>query len=114
MPSSTRKLQSWTDQRIERELREFLVGRDEWPSYRDFQRAGRKVLRDAVTQLGGACHWARRLGVTYVERKPGYPFAGRMTASAGSSASSCVAALLAAPNRIRAIRTQAAAGRRRP
>jgi len=73
MPSSTRKLQSWTDQRIERELREFLVGRDEWPSYRDFQRAGRKVLRDAVTQLGGACHWARRLGVTYVERKPGYP-----------------------------------------
>lgn len=72
MPRSARKPQHWTDQSVERELRDFLAGRQEWPSYRDFQRAGQKPLRDAATRLGGARHWAHRLGVTYVERKPGY------------------------------------------
>jgi hypothetical protein len=45
---------------------------DEWPPYADFVRAGRKRLRDVVTHHGGASRWAKRMGVPYVERKPGY------------------------------------------
>jgi ribosomal protein L13E len=63
---------SWTPERIEADLREFLSEKDEWPSYREFARAGRKRLRDEVTRLGGAEAWARRLGVAYPHRRPGY------------------------------------------
>jgi hypothetical protein len=70
MPSRVRG--NWTSARIERELRRFLAGRTEWPSYRDFQRAGRKSLRDAVTDCGGAETWAERVGVAYPVRRPGY------------------------------------------
>ena len=63
---------NWSEERVAEELREFLAGRSEWPSYRDFQRQGKKALRDAVTRLGGAPLWAERLGVAYVERPPGY------------------------------------------
>jgi hypothetical protein len=62
----------WSEERVAEELQEFLGGRSEWPSYRDFQRQGKKALRDAVTRLGGARLWAGRLGVAYVERSPGY------------------------------------------
>lgn len=72
MPRKAQAQRTWTEQTVESALREFLAGRDEWPSYRDFQRSGHRALRDAVTRLGGARHWARRLGVTYVQRKPGY------------------------------------------
>jgi hypothetical protein len=53
-------------------LSEFLADAREWPSYRDFQRAGKKGLRDRVTHYGGARHWARKLGLAYPERSPGY------------------------------------------
>jgi hypothetical protein len=62
----------WTQARICRELEEFLRGATEWPSYRDFQRAGRQKLRDEVTRTGGPRLWAKRLGLPYPERKPGY------------------------------------------
>jgi hypothetical protein len=62
----------WTEARIRRELQEFLEGATEWPSYRDFQRAGRQNLRNQVTGAGGARLWAKRLGLPYPERKPGY------------------------------------------
>ena len=62
----------WSDERIRDELRPFLEGLAEWPSYRDFQRAGLKALRDSITRRGGARRWAREMGVTYVERRPGY------------------------------------------
>ena len=58
--------------RIRRELEEFLQGATEWPSYRDFQRAGRQKLRDEVTKSGGLRVWAKRLELPYPERKPGY------------------------------------------
>jgi hypothetical protein len=35
-------------------------------------RGGRKTLRDAVTHMGGARKWARRIGIRYPERRPGY------------------------------------------
>lgn len=63
---------SLTDDRIRQELREFLAGRDEWPTYREFQRAGLKALRDSITMRGGASHWAKELGVRYVRHPPGY------------------------------------------
>jgi len=62
----------WSDERIARELRAFLTDRSEWPSYRDFQRAGRRTLRDAVTNAGGARRWADKVGVVFVERPPGH------------------------------------------
>jgi hypothetical protein len=68
-----RAANAWTPERVEAELREFLDGKDEWPSYRDFVRAGRKRLRDETTRLGGAEAWARRIGVAYPRRLPGYP-----------------------------------------
>jgi hypothetical protein len=62
----------WTEARIRNELKDFLQGAPEWPSYRDFQRAGRQELRDEVTRSGGARLWAKRLKLAYSERKPGY------------------------------------------
>ncbi len=71
-PKRNRSKPAWTDEHIRRQLEEFLEGATEWPSYRDFQRAGRQKLRDEVTRAGGARLWAERLGLPYPERKPGY------------------------------------------
>jgi hypothetical protein len=71
-PNRNRWKPAWTDERIRGELQEFLQGATEWPSYRDFQRAGRNKLRDEVPRAGGARLWAERLGLPYPERKPGY------------------------------------------
>ncbi len=61
-----------SDDRIRQELREFLADRLEWPTYREFQRAGLKTLRDSITRAGGASRWAEELGVQYVRHPPGY------------------------------------------
>jgi hypothetical protein len=57
---------------VHHELEAFLAGSDEWPSYSEFQRRGRKNLRDMVNRYGGARRWAKKLGVRFVERRPGY------------------------------------------
>lgn len=57
---------------IETQLREFLAGRKEWPSYREFEAAGRRPLREVVSKRRGARYWAKRLGVQWVDRAPGY------------------------------------------
>lgn len=62
----------WDDVRIRTELARFLAGRDEWPSYAEFQRAGRRALRDAITRAGGTVRWAAEMGVRHVEHRPGY------------------------------------------
>jgi hypothetical protein len=62
----------WTEARIRGALREFLRGRGQWPTYRDFQRAGLRGLRDTITRTGGVHHWARELGIPYGEHRPGY------------------------------------------
>lgn len=54
----------WTDERIERELREFVGNRTKWPSIAEFNEAGRRPLYQAVTRFGGTQHWADRLGVS--------------------------------------------------
>jgi hypothetical protein len=62
----------WNEERIERDLRGFLADRDMWPTYHEFQCAGLRPLRDAVTRHGGVEVWARRLGIPYVRHSPGY------------------------------------------
>jgi hypothetical protein len=62
----------WTDDRIREDLRRFLTGRAEWPTYREFERSGLKGLRDAITHSGGAERWAKELGVRFVKHRPGY------------------------------------------
>ena len=78
----------WTEQRVPRKLEEYMVGATEWPSYREFQRAGRQFLRDKVTHLGGARLWEERLWLPYPERKP-VQRAGQRIASARDSRSFC-------------------------
>jgi hypothetical protein len=63
---------AWSHERVRQELEAFLGDRSDWPSYRDFQRAGRRTLRDMITRTGGARRWAATMGVAYVERPPGY------------------------------------------
>ena len=62
----------WTEARVGRELTEFLRDAEVWPSYREFQNAGRGPLRAAVTRLGGARAWAERLSLPYPVRRPGH------------------------------------------
>jgi hypothetical protein len=57
---------------VERDLRRFIGARSEWPSYAEFVANGQRSLRDAITRTGGARTWARRIGVAYPERPPGY------------------------------------------
>ncbi len=49
-----------------------MKGRREWLTYREFQRAGSKALRDNVTRHGAARRWAADVGLPYVEHRPGY------------------------------------------
>ena len=58
----------WDEQRIARELKEFLRGRSEWPRHREFLEAGHKQLYGAVLRNGGTSRWARRMGVKKVKR----------------------------------------------
>lgn len=53
----------WTDERIERELREFVGEASEFPGVAAFKESGNGRLYDAITRNGGARLWARRLGI---------------------------------------------------
>jgi hypothetical protein len=54
----------WTDQRIHEELAAFLAGRDTWPSYDEFEAAGRRPLRQALARTGGSERWAAEFGLS--------------------------------------------------
>ena len=68
----SRRGASVPDDELAAALAQFLRDQTQWPTYRDFERAGLKSLRDKVTHQGGARHWAQRLGVSYVEHPPGH------------------------------------------
>ena len=53
---------SWTDARIERELRAFLEGRTDWPAPAEFAAAGRRSLYTAASRAGGIGRWRRIVG----------------------------------------------------
>lgn len=54
---------TWTDDRIEQELRGILIRYDGWPSRDEFKRAGKADLYRAASRRGGIRHWRRELGV---------------------------------------------------
>lgn len=53
----------WTDERVERELRRFLAGRDAWPQRQDFLSADRGDLYSAASRAGGIRRWRRVFGL---------------------------------------------------
>lgn len=53
---------SWTDARIERELRAFVEGRTEWPRPEEFRSAGQGPLYAAASRAGGIARWRRLIG----------------------------------------------------
>lgn len=54
---------TWTDTRIERELRIFLDGRTAWPAPAEFDAAGKRGLYAAASRAGGIGRWRRMLGL---------------------------------------------------
>ncbi|HSZ12593.1 MAG TPA: Fic family protein [Solirubrobacteraceae bacterium] len=52
----------WTDERIENEMREFLEGRDRWPTVAEWRASGKKSLYDRASTAGGIERWRHRLG----------------------------------------------------
>jgi hypothetical protein len=63
-PSRSKAPWRWTDEELERELREFLAGRDSMPTRPEFEQQGRNDLRAAMSDFGGIAYWAHRLGVS--------------------------------------------------
>jgi len=61
----------WSEEQVARDLEKFLACADEWPSYRDFVRAGRKQLYEQARRRGGVQRWADELGVLLIRRSPG-------------------------------------------
>lgn len=53
----------WTDEALEAALRRFVAGRREFPTFSEFDAAGRTDLRSAVSELGGIEFWANRIGL---------------------------------------------------
>jgi len=61
----------WSEEKVARDLENFLACADEWPSYRDFVRAGRKQLYEQARRRAGVQRWADELGVLLIRRSPG-------------------------------------------
>jgi hypothetical protein len=57
------KPRRWSPGRLEKEVREFLVGHSRWPTYRDFAQAGRARLFAQVLRFGGPYYWGPLVGV---------------------------------------------------
>jgi hypothetical protein len=55
---------SWTDERIERALRELCAGRERFPTQRELKQAGLGGLYAWLYRGGELDAWAARLGVT--------------------------------------------------
>jgi Fic family protein len=53
----------WTEATIERSLREFLRGRDAWPTPDEFRQAGQGGLYAAASRGGGIARWRRVVGM---------------------------------------------------
>lgn len=53
----------WSDEAIRDALAEFFGERNDWPSQREFDRAGLHALREALRHYGGPARWAKEMGV---------------------------------------------------
>jgi len=58
----------WTDERIRRELEEFLADKATYPRGAEFAAASRVRLFAAISEGHGVAHWASQLGVPLRER----------------------------------------------
>jgi len=54
---------TWTENRIEAELRTFLAGRQDWPTPGEFRAAGKMALYQAASRRGGIARWIAQLGL---------------------------------------------------
>ncbi len=61
----------WTEERVRAELADFLRERSQWPSRLEFEKAGRKPLRDAVRRFGGPQRWAAEFDLPLANFKLG-------------------------------------------
>ncbi|HZV75380.1 MAG TPA: Fic family protein [Conexibacter sp.] len=53
----------WSDAKIERELRAFVVGRASWPTVAEFRAAEQGALYDAASRAGGIRRWRAVVGL---------------------------------------------------
>jgi hypothetical protein len=60
-----REFVQWRDELIRDALAPLLVGRANWPSAEEFERAGMAAVRRAVQANGGCRHWAGQFGIEY-------------------------------------------------
>lgn len=54
---------TWTDDRVEAELREFIRGRTDWPRPSEFRASGKMALYQAASRRGGIARWIALLGL---------------------------------------------------
>ena len=54
---------TWTDERIEAELRQLVANHARFPTIAEFEEAGQMRLYHAIGRNGGTKEWARRLGL---------------------------------------------------
>lgn len=66
------RMDNWSEERVRRELTEFLRGRTSWPRIKDFRAAGRARLRAAVGLLGGGERWADKFGLPVARKQRAY------------------------------------------
>ncbi len=65
-PPQLRPTPDWSLPKLDRELGPFLEGRDRWPSFAEFQAAGRALLWEHVQRHGGSLRWAARREIPFV------------------------------------------------
>jgi DNA invertase Pin-like site-specific DNA recombinase len=70
-PVRLRAVPYWEMSRIQAELETFTAGKEMWPSFPDFQAAGRALLHEQAKTNGGVRQWAAKLGLRYVVGSPG-------------------------------------------
>lgn len=62
----------WTDERIHEALVRIIGDSSRFPTQAELRDAGNSGLANAITQCGGASHWAEVLGVALQQRYPRY------------------------------------------
>jgi hypothetical protein len=63
----------WSEATMRAALAEFLGERRDWPTHREFQRAGHAGLYEAVRCRGGSQRWAEAMGVARPRSMQGQP-----------------------------------------
>jgi Fic family protein len=61
VPRPARAASKWSEEQIERDLRDFLVGRATWPTQAEFKAAGLSTLYVAASRQGGIRRWRQKL-----------------------------------------------------